>query len=85
MMAYGLVIAEAVSLELGELDPVHHDLIVLEILGLQAAPMERGDVLDVDGSACRRMLGLGDIAVIFYNVDDEAKTVTVVDLVARHG
>jgi mRNA-degrading endonuclease RelE of RelBE toxin-antitoxin system len=79
-MAFGVHISETVAAELAAMDEPTSELLLMEMIDLAAAPLERGTRLERDGSVSRRMLGLGTNLILFQ-VDEDAKIVTILDVV----
>lgn len=79
-MAFGLHISETVAAELAAMDEPTSELLLMEMIDLAAAPLERGTQLERDGSVSRRMLGFGTNLILFQ-VDEDTKIVTVLDVV----
>ena len=78
-MAYGLIINEVVTTELAGYDEVRHQLMLLEMLSLIDNPL-KGAEMECDGDRSYRMLGVGMLGIVLYEVDHEVKVVTVVDV-----
>lgn len=79
-MAFGVHISETVAAELAAMDAPTCELLLMEMIDLAAAPLERGTQLERDGCVSRRMLGLGTNLILFQ-VDEDAKIVTILDVV----
>jgi hypothetical protein len=79
-MAYGLIIGEVVAQELATFDDVRHQLMLLEMLSLVDDPT-KGVEMDRNGDLSYRMLGVGMLGIILYEVDFDAKVITVADVV----
>ncbi|MBS2964242.1 hypothetical protein KGA66_14375 [Actinocrinis puniceicyclus] len=79
-MAFGLHISETVAAELAAMDEPTSELLLMEMIDLAAAPLERGTQLERDGPVSRRMLGLGTNLILFQ-ADEDTKIVTILDVV----
>lgn len=79
-MAYGLFINEVVTQELAHFDEVRHQLMLLEMLSLIDDPF-KGDEMTCEGDRSYRMLGVGMLGIVLYEVDLTAKVITIVDVV----
>ena len=81
-MGFGVDISEAVSAELAVMDEVTAELLLLlEMLGLGADPSGRGAELAREGAVSRRMMGVGALGLLVFEVDEAAKVVRVLDVV----
>jgi len=79
-MAFSVEIGERVTRQLGAMDDFRHELLLLEMLALSKEPMDKGEEIDRDGSAVRRIFGVGSIGFLIYEVDVVAEHVRVVDV-----
>jgi hypothetical protein len=79
-MAFSVEIGERVTRQLGVMDDFRHELLLLEMLALSKDPMDKGEEIDRDGSVVRRILGVGSIGFLVYEVDVVAEHVRVADV-----
>jgi hypothetical protein len=79
-MAFSVEIGERVTRQLAAMDDFRHELLLLEMLSLSKDPMGKGEEVDRDGSVVRRILGIGSIGFLMYDVDVVAEHVRVVDV-----
>ncbi len=80
-MGFAVHISEAVAAELAAMDEVTSELLLMEMIGLGSDPLGRGVELERDGALSRRMLGVGALGLVVFEVDETAKRVTVLDVV----
>jgi hypothetical protein len=83
-MAFSVEIGERVTRQLAAMDDFRHELLLLEMLSLAKEPMDKGEQIDRDASVVRRILGVGSLGFLMYEVDEAAQHVRVVD-VLWHG
>jgi len=80
-MAFGVHISETAAVELAAMDEVTSELLLMEMIGLSFDPLGRGAELERDDAVSRRMLGVGALGLVVFEVDETAKRVTVLDVV----
>ncbi len=80
-MAFAVHISEAAATELAAMDEVTSELLLMEMIGLGSDPFGRGVELERDGALSRRMLGVGALGLVVFEVDETAKRITVLDVV----
>lgn len=80
-MGFAVHISEAVATELAVMDEVTSELLLMEMIALSSDPLGRGVELERDGALSRRMLGVGALGLVMFEVDENAKRVTVLDVV----
>ncbi len=79
-MAYSLEIGLLVSSQLVELDEIGAELMFTELLTLTHDPL-RGTEMERVGDLSRRLLLVGRLGAVVYEVDERRKVVTAVDLI----
>lgn len=80
-MGFGVHISEAAAAELAAMDEMTSELLLMEMIALGSDPLARGVELERDGALSRRMLGVGAMGLVVFEVDENAKRVTVLDVV----
>ena len=63
------------------MDEVTSELLLTEMIALGSDPLGRGVELERDGALSRRMLGVGALGLVVFEVDENAKHVTVREVV----
>jgi hypothetical protein len=80
-MAFGVHISETAAAELAAMDEVTCELLLMEMIGLGSDPLGRGVELERDDAVSRRMLGVGALGLVVFEVDETAKRVTILDVI----
>ena len=80
-MGFAVHISETAAVELAAMDEVTSELLLMEMIGLSFDPLGRGAELERDDAVSRRMLGVGALGLVVFEVDETAKRVTVLDVV----